>query len=72
MNSKNQIFASCSKVAKVILMTLNWIFCRSMIDDTLAFPDVALTRDVPDAVQGLLTEQSGEIEAENANTAAIY
>ena len=43
-----------------------------MIDDTRAFPDVALTRDVPDAVQGLLTYQSGEIEAENANTAAIY
>jgi malonyl-CoA decarboxylase len=47
-------------------------FHPSMPDEPLIFVEVALTRGVPDSIQGLLTDEREAIDAEDADTAVFY
>ena len=47
-------------------------FHPAMADEPLIFVEVALTRGVPNSVQGLLAEDRATICAEDANTAVFY
>jgi len=47
-------------------------FHPAMADEPLIFVEVALTRGVPDSVQGLLADERDVINAEDADTAVFY
>lgn len=47
-------------------------FHPAMADEPLIFVEVALTRGIPNSIQGLLADERDPIEAEDADTAVFY
>jgi malonyl-CoA decarboxylase len=47
-------------------------FHPAMVDDPLIFVEVALTRDIPDAIAPILATEREPVEPEKARTAAFY
>lgn len=47
-------------------------FHLSIADEPLIFVEVALTKGIPDSIQGLLSDERTSIEAEEADTAVFY
>ena len=47
-------------------------FHPSLVDEPLIFVEVALTREIPDSIQGILAEEREVLPAEQATTAVFY
>ncbi|WP_029059951.1 malonyl-CoA decarboxylase [Stappia stellulata] len=47
-------------------------FHPALVDDPLIFVEVALTREIPDAIPPILAEGRAELTADEANTAVFY